>query len=557
MSGLLTWPCSFFCFLKDMGKADDDTTPLLRNPAAEIAPARRHQLPLATIVKSPSSERLSQRSHSAMSTTQRGSINLFSRKQKIVVLHLSWLAFFVSFFVWFNHASLMASIRSTLGLTDQQVAALLILNVALTIPARVAVGMLVDKVGPRIMYASLLVISGLLCFAFASANSFTMLAITRFLLGFVGAGFVIGIRIVAEWFPAKETGFAQGIYAGFGNFGSAAAAVTLPTVAMLFGGDQGWRWAIAATGVISILYGLIYYFTVSDTPEGSTYFSPKKTGSMEVSSKGDFFFYVIMQAPLYMALGVLAWKLGPSNLKMLSPEATLLAYVSLTGLYLYGVYDTWRINKDIFRVPVEEIHKYKFRQVAALDFAYLVTFGSELAVVSILPLFFKDTFGLSLATAGFLGASFGSTTFFARPAGGWLSDRFGRRIVLLVCLLGTACGYFAMSQMSTNLGLIFAVASTLLCSLFVNAGNGAVYSMLPMIKRRLTGQIAGMVGAYGNVGGVLFLTAYSFLSAQTFFLLAGCASLVAFLVCYMLIDEPKGQIAEIMPDGTVTLIEVT
>ena len=45
--------------------------------------------------------------------------------------------------------------------------------------------------------------------------------------------------MVAEWFPAKETGYAQGLYAGFGNFGSAAAAMTLPTLALIFGGPDG------------------------------------------------------------------------------------------------------------------------------------------------------------------------------------------------------------------------------------------------------------------------------------------------------------------------------
>ncbi len=490
------------------------------------------------------------------STPVRG-IRLFSAEPKIRVLHLTWMAFFVSFIVWFNHAPLMASIRATFGLTDQQVSALLILNVALTIPARIIVGMLVDKVGPRRMYSSLLAISGVLCLMFAFAQDFTTLAITRFLLGFVGAGFVVGIRMVAEWFPAKETGVAQGVYAGFGNFGSAAAAITLPTLALYFGGDEGWRWSIASTGVIAIVYAVIYYFTVTDTPKGSTYFSPKKTGAMEVTSRGDFFLYCIMQAPLTLALGVLAWKLGPSNLKMLSPELTLLAYASLIALYVHGIYDTWRINRDIFRAPVADIHKYKFRQVAVLDFAYLVTFGSELAVVSILPLLFKDTFGLSLAMAGFLGASFGMTTFFARPFGGLLSDRFGRRNVLLWCLAGTAAGYLAMSRMTPELGIAFAVLSTMICSLFVNAGNGAVYAMMPMIKRRLTGQIAGMVGAYGNVGGVLYLTAYSFLSAQTFFLLAGLSAIAALVATFVIIEEPKGTITEIMPDGSVALIDVT
>ena len=67
----------------------------------------------------------------------------------------------------------------------------------------------------------------------------------RFLLGFVGAGFVIGIRMVGEWFPAKQVGVAEGIYGGWGNFGSAGAAMILPTIATWYGGVDGWRYAIA------------------------------------------------------------------------------------------------------------------------------------------------------------------------------------------------------------------------------------------------------------------------------------------------------------------------
>lgn len=491
-----------------------------------------------------------------MAALRIGSLALFGREPKIHTLHLTWVAFFVSFVVWFNHAPLMAAIQGTFQLSRQEVAALLILNVALTIPARIVVGMLVDKLGPRLMYATLLAASGLLCLAFALARDFTELAWSRFLLGFVGAGFVVGIRMIGEWFPAKETGLAQGIYAGFGNFGSAAAAVTLPTLALWLGGADGWRWAIAITGMIAIVYGAIYYLMVTDTPKGSTYFKPKKMGAMEVTSRGDFFLYSVMQAPLVLALGVLAWKLGPSNLGMLSPASTWACYLALSGYYLHQVYDAWRINRSVFAAPVPEIHRYKFRQVAVLNVAYLITFGSELAVVSLLPLYFKETFGLSLAAAGFLGASFGATTFFARPAGGWLSDRFGRRNVLLVCLAGAAAGYLAMSRMAPDIGIAYAIAATFICSLFINAGNGAVYAMLPMIKRRLTGQIAGMVGAYGNVGGVLFLTLYSFVSVETFFLVAAASALIGLIVAFMFIEEPKGQIAEYMPDGSVTMIDV-
>ncbi len=163
-------------------------------------------------------------------------LNLLSFKGNMRILHLSWIAFFISFAVWFNHAPLMSTLRQNFGLTDQEVGILLILNVALTIPARILVGMLVDRFGPRRMFTLILVSAGLVCFSFAFAQNFTQLAVTRFLLGFVGAGFVVGIRMIGEWFPARQTGIAQGIYGGWGNFGSAASAMLLPALALCY-----WR----------------------------------------------------------------------------------------------------------------------------------------------------------------------------------------------------------------------------------------------------------------------------------------------------------------------------
>ncbi len=492
-----------------------------------------------------------------MSTQATTRFPFFSLEPRIRILHFSWVAFFITFVVWFNHAPLMAAIRDTFNLSKPEIAALLTLNVALTIPARILVGVFVDKLGPRLMYSILLAVSGVICLGFAFAHSFAELAVWRFLLGFVGAGFVVGIRIIGEWYPARETGLAQGLYAGLGNFGSAAAAVALPTLAAYFGGPEGWRWAVALTGLMAIIYSGIYYRYVTDMPKGSTYFSPKKMGAMEVSSVKDFYLYCIMQAPIAATLALLAYKLGPDALKLLSSTTVNLIYVGLIGLYAAQLYDTWRINKNIFTKPVAILQRYKFRQVAVLDFVYFITFGSELAVVSVLPLLFKDTFNLSLPVAGFLGASFGLTTFFARPIGGYLSDRFGRRKILTLCLAGTAIGYYAMSNMSVATGVMFAVVATFICSLFVNAGNGAVYAMLPMIKRRLTGQIAGMVGAFGNVGGVLFLTIYASTDAQTLFLVASIGSSLALALTWLFIEDPKGQIAEEMPDGTIALIDVT
>lgn len=484
-------------------------------------------------------------------------INLLDLKDpKIKTLHITWFAFFLTFVVWFNHAPLLVFMKETFDMSSQQVKALMILNVALTIPARIIIGILVDKFGPRKVYSSLLVISSLICIAFAMATSYKQLAMLRFLMGFVGAGFVIGIRMVGEWFPHKTVGVAEGIYGGWGNFGSAAAAMTLPTLALLYGGDNGWRYALASTGVIAGIYGVFYFLVARNTPKGSTYFKPKKAGGLEVTSWGDFYLYLLMNIPMYAALAVLAWKLSPSGVALLSTTAMYIIWGVLLVLMAFQISQIWKVNKENLTQGVPSLDRYKFKQVAILDWSYFVTFGSELAVVSMLPLFFLETFsGLDPVKAGLLGSGFAFMNLVARPTGGWLSDKVGRRKALMFLIGGLAVGYFVLGQITSSWWIPTAVVATMACSFFVQAGEGAVFAIVPLIKRRMTGQIAGMAGAYGNVGAVTYLTVLSFVDYSTFFMVIGASALVVFFIA-MLLDEPKGQISEVLPDGTVQMIDV-
>src|SRR5690606_40293888 len=61
----------------------------------------------------------------------------------------------------------------------------------------------------------------------------------------------------------------------------------------------------------------------------------------------------------------------------------------------------------------------------------------------------------------------------ARPGGGWLSDRFGRKRSLALLLAGLVLGYGLMSQIGSGWPLALAVMATMLCSFFVQAGEGA------------------------------------------------------------------------------------
>lgn len=481
--------------------------------------------------------------------------NIFSFTGKMKVLHLSWIAFFITFVVWFNHAPLLMAIADSLGLAPSEIKTLLILNVALTIPARVVIGMLTDRFGPRVVYSSLLAVCSIPCFMFAFADSFVQAAVARFMLGFIGAGFVIGIRMVSEWFPANELGTAEGIYGGWGNFGSAAAAFTLPAVALWFGGEDGWRYAIAVTGAMSLLFSVVYYMNVSDTPKGSTYFKPKNIGAMEVTSKGDFFFLLFMKIPMYAALALLTWKLSPNGVGLLTETTAVFCYVGLALLFIYEVSQVWKVNKEIFEKPVPEMHQYKFKQVAVLNVLYFATFGSELAVVSMLPLFFAETFTLDPVMAGMVASAYAFMNLMSRPGGGWLSDKFGRKSTLLILTAGLAVGYFVMSLVDSSWPLWLAVVAAMACSFFVQSGEGAVFAAVPLIKRRLTGQIAGMTGAYGNVGAVTYLTVLSFVDYSVFFMVIAATAVVGFTTL-LFMEEPKGHIAEVREDGSVEMISV-
>ncbi|MBL4851978.1 MAG: MFS transporter [Gammaproteobacteria bacterium] len=462
----------------------------------------------------------------------------------------------MTFVVWLGLGPMMPFIQEALSLTDQQAKVLLILNVAMTIPARIVVGMLVDKLGPRIMYTGILVLGGAISIGFAWVDSYEKLALMRFLSGFIGAGFVVGIRMIGEWFPAKQTGLAQGIYGGWGNFGSAGAALTLPFIAANFAGDDGWRIALTITSIIAILYGVIYYFVVSDTPKGSTYFKSKKMGAMEVSSRADLMLYMLMNIPLFLALALLTWKLSPAQLGLITVSNSYLVYAVLAAIYLVQLAKIWHVNAHILKTPVAQLHRYKFKQVAILDWAYFVTFGTELAIVSILALFYVSWFDVPKVTAALLAGIYPFVNLVTRPGGGWLSDTIGRRRTLIIVFAGITTSFLILSLVDKTWPVWMVVAITIVSGIFSQAGSGAVYAMVPLVQRRMTGQIAGMAGAFGNVGAVIFLTVNSLVSYDLFFLFIAITAAIVFALILFFLEEPKGQMVETLPDGTVQMIEV-
>jgi NNP family nitrate/nitrite transporter-like MFS transporter len=271
-----------------------------------------------------------------------------------------------------------------------------------------------------------------------------------------------------------------------------------------------------------------------------------------------------MNIPLTFILMVLAWRL--KGVGFLNDVSYPIVLVALLCLYLFQAFNCWAVNKDLMtgkkRYPAED--RYKFKQVSILELTYIVNFGSELAVVSMLPTFFEGTFGLTKALAGILASSYAFMNLVARPGGGLISDKLGsRKMTMGILTLCMGVGYLVMSTIPAvrdNLGydpevgasgalIVLALVMTMACSFFVQAGEGSTFALVPLVKRRVTGQVAGNVGAYGNVGAVAYLTLYSLLPDGDlgnirFFQVLGVAAIIVAMLCFFILEEPKGSFAE-------------
>lgn len=497
---------------------------------------------------------------------------------KIRTLHYTWFAFFITFYVWFNMAPLATTMLESIDwLTKEHIKILAICNVALTIPARIIIGALIDKYGPRVVFSGLMVVMAIPAFVFAFADSFMQLLISRIILGSIGAGFVIGIKMMAIWFPKNMIGRAEGFYAGWGNFGSAWAAMTLPWFAItvcsdwLGLGEDGWRYALAVNGLVSLVYGIAYYFLVSDHPPGKVIKFAEKAEPMRVTSYFDLVQYIVWSFPLMGAMGVLAWRISKIMVDghhLISDQALYIIYGLLALVYVAHVAKVLQTNLPDLKKGIPDEKKYSWGSVAALNTTYFANFGAELAVVSMLPMFFQAVFsGLTTDTgaplmtatlAGMVAASFAFVNLIARPLGGYLSDMMSnRKRTMIIYMAGITVGFFAMSFIAKYgpivegvqtiqpmfegvWWLVVAVIITIACSMFVQGAEGATFAIIPMIKRGMTGQIAGMAGAYGNVGAVMYLVLYSLVDDKTFFYWVAAGAGFSTLYCWIFLKEPEG-----------------
>ncbi|MEQ1798009.1 MAG: MFS transporter [Lacibacter sp.] len=373
-----------------------------------------------------------------------GRLNIFSLKGvQMKTFHITWLTFFFCFFAWFGMAPLMKIAREQLHLTKDQIGNIQIASVSATIVARLIIGRLIDKYGPRIIYTWLLVLCAIPVLLIGTSHSYTSFLLFRLAIGVIGASFVITQFHTSVMFAPNIKGTANATAGGFGNAGGGAANFFMPLIASAFTAlgfcsrEDSWRYAMIFPGVMLLVCAFLYYKVTKDTPAGD-----------------------------YKEIG-------------------------------YKVDD----KKNTFLIAVKDYRTW------ILTIAYAACFGVEITVDNFAPIFFTDSFGASIAVAGMAAGIFGWINIFARPMGGIVADKIGKvwgfdgksfLLATLLLLEGIGIIWFAKSG---NLGM--AIFLMFFFGLSLKMANGATYSLVPFISPVAVGSVAGIVGAGGNIGAML------------------------------------------------------
>jgi len=416
------------------------------------------------------------------------SIDLFSLKTpQMRAFHMSWFAFFLCFFAWFGIAPLMAIVREELSLTKEQIGNTIIASVSITIIARLFIGWLCDRVGPRLSYTFLLLFGSIPVMAIGLANTYESFLMFRLGIGVIGASFVITQYHTSVMFAPNCVGTANATSAGWGNLGGGVTQMVMPLVLALFISfgflePMAWRLAMVVAGGVCFITGIAYFFLTTDLPNG--------------------------------------------NFKDLRASGEIVAAEKEKGLF-------WVAARDY--------------RVWALFFVYAACFGIELTINNIAAIYYMDNFDLGLKTAGLVAGLFGLMNIFARTTGGFISDRFvrthglkGRVRWLFIALLAEGIALAFFSQMTV---LHLAIPAMVVFSLFVQMSEGATYSVVPYISKKALGSVSGIVGAGGNMGAVcagFLMRSESLDYRQALLILGGlvfCGAFFALAVRFSAADE--------------------
>ncbi len=188
----------------------------------------------------------------------------FWRAGHTPTLIAAFLYFDLSFMVWVILGPLGVQIAEDLGLTAAQKGMMVATPVLAGALLRIAMGVLVDHLKPKMAGAigQVIVIIALAAAWWFGVRTYEHVLLLGLALGVAGASFAVALPLASRWYPPEHQGTALGI-AGAGNSGTALAALFAPGLAVAFGWSNVFGLAVIPLAITFVVYLLM----AKDSPE--------------------------------------------------------------------------------------------------------------------------------------------------------------------------------------------------------------------------------------------------------------------------------------------------
>ncbi|KAM0788184.1 hypothetical protein ACM66B_001343 [Microbotryomycetes sp. NB124-2] len=451
------------------------------------------------------------------------------------VFFISWLSFMMSFMAWYAFPPLLSkTIKADLQLSTPQVLNSNIVALCAGLLMRAISGPLCDQFGPRMVMVGILFTASIPTGLAGTINSVTGLYLIRFFVGIAGAAFVPCQVWCTAFFDKNVVGTANAFAAGWGNAGGGVTYFVMPAAfASLehhfnLSAHVAWRITFIIPCVILIGCGLFALLLCDDLPTGK--WSTRQADLQRIAGAST----VVVSTPFEEA----AMDTKLNNVKAMTASSNVVEADDTDKDSVSSVRRQVKVKEaevgdkteqqplqliEIVQSPtLKDVLPALFvPQTLMLAAPYFCTFGGELAINAILGAYYTKHFPKwGQVKSGQVAAIFGLLNIVTRPAGGFIADIIYKRVgtkhgtTAKKFWYGWLC--FMQGAMALWVGLLDPTSPVTLVggicaiALFMDAANGAAYSLLPHVNPQMNGVMSGTVGATGNFGGIIFSVIFRF-----------------------------------------------
>ncbi len=241
---------------------------------------------------------------------------------------------------------------------------------------QIPVGVALDRIGPRWVLAFSAVLCSFGSLLMAAADDFTLLCVSRLLLGAgSAAGFIATFKVSSDWFGAKLLPILVGVVSGVGVLGASFAGAPL----VMLQEKIGWRPIFIGLSVVSAALALIYVLIMRNKHIDDTKKVYRVGESLKhVFSRSQIWLLGMVGFLLYMPVSVLADLWGPSFIKSVYGYSNVNAAFATSFIFYGNALGSFTVGWVFSRFVTYRRFFLTFISLAAIFMALLIwgDFGS-------------------------------------------------------------------------------------------------------------------------------------------------------------------------------------